>query len=75
MVPAVFCDMFFVHLWKDGNIGDHGWPMAKSSSRNSLHCDVLNASPTEQRLFIYLFIVTSYTDTQKMFVGHLVSSK
>jgi len=56
MVPAVICDMFFMYLWKDGNIGDHGWPMVKSSSRNSLHCDVLNVSPTEQRLFMYLFI-------------------
>jgi len=42
MVPAVICDTFFMHLWKDGNIVNHGWPMAKSSSRNSLHCDVLN---------------------------------
>jgi len=49
--------------------------MAKSSSRNCSHCDVLNVSPTEERLFMYLFIVTSYADTQETFVGHLVSLK
>ena len=61
IVHAVFCGVFFMHLckqsscWKDGNIGDRGWPMAKSCSRNSLHCNVLNASPTEQRLLICLY--------------------